>query len=87
LTIIWDNTPPGVQQAMEPTEKLYVVRLFDMFDGWIDISKPLPEAEAKTIWNERTKNGTVKTQYADGDYYKIFPADTKMLITPETTGR
>lgn len=65
----------------------YIVRLWDMFDGWIDITKPLSETKAKKIWNERTKNGTCNTKYADGDYYKIFPADTKMLVTPEYLGR
>lgn len=70
-----------------PLEKLFIVRLFDMFDGWIDISKPVTKGEADKIWNESTENGTKNTKYADGDYYAIFPADTKMLVIPEYLGR
>lgn len=64
-----------------------MVRLFDMFDGWIDITGPLSKEEADKVWNEYTKNGTEKTKYGDGDYYRIFPADTQMLVTPEFLGR
>lgn len=64
-----------------------IVRLWDMFDGWIDISGPLTPAKATALWNEKTGNGTHHTQYSDGDYYAIFPAETQMLYTPETLGR
>jgi hypothetical protein len=70
-----------------PKEGLFIVRLFDMFDGWIDVSEPLPKKEAEAIWNQKTENGTQKTKYADGDYYRVFPADTRMLVTPEYLGR
>ena len=69
------------------TNNLFIVRLFDMFDGWIDITGPVSELEAKAIWNENTSNGTRNTKFADGDYYEIFPSDTKMLMTPEFLGR
>ncbi len=68
-------------------ELLYIVRLWDMFDGWIDISKPISKAEADKLWNEKTCHGTINTKYVDGDYYAIFPADTKMVYTPEFLGR
>tara|TARA_Y100000310_G_scaffold118047_2_gene116767 strand:- start:254 stop:469 length:216 start_codon:yes stop_codon:yes gene_type:complete len=68
-------------------EKKYVVRLYDMFDGWIDITGPVSKKEADKVWNDRTKNGTCKTKYADGDYYSIFPANTRMIHTPEFRGR
>lgn len=58
-----------------------------MFDGWIDITGPVSAEEAAVKWNECTKNGTEKTKYEDGDYYKIFPADTRMIWTPEFLGR
>lgn len=62
--------------------KLKVVRLYDGFDRqWMDVSKPVPEDEAQRIWNEKTKNGTERTKYADIDYYAIFPADTRMLYS------
>ena len=68
-------------------QEQWIVRLFDMFDGWIDISEPISREKADEMWNEKTKNGTQKTKYADGDYFAIFPADTKMVVTPEFLGR
>lgn len=67
--------------------ELFVVRLWDMFDGWMDVSKALPKAEADAIWREKTSNGTKMTKYADGDYYAVYSANTIMLVTPETLGR
>lgn len=61
-------------------EKLYIVRLYDGFDyEWMDVSEPVPLNEAERIWNEKTDSGTRRTSFDDIDYYKIFPADTKML--------
>jgi hypothetical protein len=67
--------------------QLYVLRFYDMFDGWIDVSGPLPKAEADELWDEKTSNGTRRTKFEDGDYYKVFPADTQMIHTPEFRGR
>ncbi len=62
----------------------YIVRLYDGFDRlWIDISKPVLLTDAEKIWNERTDYGTKKTSFDDIDYYKIFPAETKMLRRPK----
>lgn len=66
---------------------LYIVRLWDMFDGWMDLTDPISKEEADKLWNEKTENGTKNTKYDDGDYYKVFPSDTKMVMTPETLGR
>lgn len=74
-------------EAKDPLADRFVVRLWDMFDGWIDITGAVTKAEADRILNEKTENGTKNTKYADGDYYSIFPANTRMLVTPETTGR
>lgn len=65
----------------------FVVRLWDMFDGWIDVTGPVSKKKAEKIWNKETDNGSRKTKYADGDYYAIFPANTKMVVTPEFLGR
>lgn len=64
-----------------------IVRLWDMLDGWIDITEPISEEEALRLWNEKTGGGTHHTQYGRGDYYCIFDADTKMIYTPEFLGR
>jgi len=59
---------------------LYVVRLYDGFDGvWVDVSKAVTKAEAEAILAKETGNGTHHTSYANIDYYKIFPANTRML--------
>lgn len=66
---------------LEP-EKLYVVRLYDGMDNqWCDVAGPMSKAEADKVWNERTNNGTQKTNYGNIDYYSIFPAGTKMLYS------
>lgn len=64
-----------------------ILRLYDMFDGWIDISRHDNYAEALKVWNKKTEGGTRKTRYSDGDYYDIFPANTRMIVTPEFLGR
>jgi hypothetical protein len=74
-------------EAPDPLATLFVVRLFDMFDGWIDVSEPVTKAEADRVLNEKTDGGKKNTSYSDGDYYSIFPANTRMLVTSETMGR
>lgn len=85
------NTPLWEARDLSSDSKtgnsLFIVRLYDMFDGWIDVTGPLSKEEAQEKWNELTFNGRKMTKYADGDYYAIFPADTKMLHTPEFRGR
>ena len=62
----------------------YVVRLYDGFDRiWMDVSQPCSETEALATWNEKTSGGTAKTCFNDIDYYRIFPADTRMLFSTE----
>lgn len=80
---LFENKEPKDQEDQEPKDqKLFVVRLYDGFDNqWIDVSKPVPKAEADRILAKHTKNGTEKTCYRDIDYYAIFPADTKMLYS------
>lgn len=66
----------------------FTVRLWDMHDGWIDLHDAIAvsKEEADKIWNRETKNGTRNTCYSDGDYYKIFEANTKMIYTPDYFG-
>lgn len=64
----------------EGDAELVVVRFYDGFDNyWIDVTGPLPWAEAMRIWNEKTNNGTIKAKFEDIDYYAIYPADSVML--------
>ena len=55
---------------------LFVVRLFDIFDGWIDITEPLTLAEAEAVWNEATKNGTHLTK----NHYRISPSGMSKFL-------
>lgn len=64
-----------------------VLRFWDMFDGWMDISTHENYDEALKAWMKETEGGTRKKRYEDFDYYDIYPGDTRMLITPEFTGR
>jgi hypothetical protein len=69
--------------------KRFTVRVYDMFDGWCDCYDAINVSaeDAMQTWLKDTKNGIRNTKYADGDYYDIFPADTKMMCTPEYYGR
>lgn len=59
---------------------LFIVRLYDGMDNqWIDVSSPAPYFEAEAVWKLKTNAGTTNASFDDIDYYKIFPADTKML--------
>lgn len=72
---------------MTDNTNLYVVRLYDGFDGeWMDVSPPLTREEAEKIFAEKTANGTKSTSYSDIDYYKIFEADTTMVFSEEGLG-
>ena len=62
--------------------ELFIVRLYDGFDNqWMDITEPLSRIEADKVRLEKTHNGTKNTKYEHIDYYRIFPADTKMLFS------
>ena len=65
------------------SEKLFIVRCYTGWEGWIDIGGPVSKDEAQKVWDKHTKNGTVATKYSDGDYFSIFPAKTRMLYTPD----
>jgi len=61
---------------------LFIVRLYDGMDNqWIDVFGPAYYDEANKIWLEKTKGGTEKICFDEIDYYKVFPADTKMLYS------
>lgn len=72
--------------AYDRTET-FTVRMYDQFDGWIDIQSNVPKEVAEATWNKHTHNGTRNTKYADGHYYEVFPSHTQMLVTPESLGR
>lgn len=66
--------------APEIEEAKWILRMYDGMDGlWLDIGNPCSREEADRAWNKYTKNGREKTSYADIDYYKVFPANTRML--------
>jgi len=75
------------QVPFEPDGK-YAVRVWDGMDGcWCDVVAGVDLKTALETWCDRTKNGTEHTNYSDIDYYRIFPADTKMLWSWDNTMR
>ena len=59
----------------------FTVRLWDGMDGcWCDLNEAIGvNAEiALRVWMERTEGGTRKTNFSGIDYFKIFPANTRM---------
>jgi hypothetical protein len=56
-----------------------IVRLWNG-EYWIDISKALSPQEAQNLWDKHTNFGTKHSQYSHGDYFRIFPAKTRMLF-------
>lgn len=77
---------PQIECDLERMKKIdelsrkFVVRVYDGMDRvWCDVTGTVSKEEADRVWNERTSNGTRNTSYGDIDYYKIFPADTRML--------
>ncbi len=72
-------------QLPDPTTELYVVRLWDGFDGeWMDVSELLTREEAARVCGDKNEArggsaaGKRDGSYSDIDYYKVFPADTVM---------
>ena len=57
----------------------YVVRHWDGMDGcWTDCTGDVGQEEALRYWAERTDGGTRQVDYAEIDYYRIFPGGTRM---------
>lgn len=74
--------------AARAESDLYVVRHWDGFDGeWIDVSDPMPKADAEKLAGDKNeaRSGAAAGKrtggYSDIDYYKAFPADTKMMFS------
>lgn len=60
----------------------FIVRLYDGFDNqWCDVTGPVSKEEADRIYDKETNNGTKATNFSDIDYYRIFPAGTKMMFS------
>lgn len=71
-----------------PQTTLYIVRLWDGFDGeWMDVTPPLPKDEAEKEAGDRNEKrigagaGKRHGNYNEIDYYAVFPADTKMRFS------
>jgi hypothetical protein len=58
----------------------YILRLWDGMDGcWTDCTEAVDRVQALKLWDAKTARGTRMVSYAEIDYYRIFPADAKML--------
>jgi hypothetical protein len=70
---------PGDLNFEDPNAR-FIVRLWDGMDGcWCDCTSSVNAKKALEEWNKYTASGTKSTRFADIDYYRIFPADTRML--------
>lgn len=66
----------------------FTLRVWDGMDGcWCDVTADVDLAFALRAWCENTANGTKNTGYGDIDYYRIFPAEMKMLYSGDFTMR
>jgi hypothetical protein len=80
----WLQHQRSNQDKEKQMNEKFIVRLFDWYDGWIDVSEALSKEDADILWNEKTSNGTINHQYTTGGiYYHVFPSDTKMMYTSE----
>ena len=68
-----------------PESELFDLRMFDYYDGWINIACNLSESLAINLWLKETQNGTRHVEYAaNGHYYDIYPSDTRMIFDSAT---
>lgn len=69
-----------LHRVMPESDKGFVVRLWDGMDGtWCDCGEPHALLEgALAVWFQRTERGTKNVSFNEIDYYRIFPADTRM---------
>lgn len=84
------DDPPQAGTRNHSGSGRYVVRLWDMLDGWC-CTEPnetgVPWEEAVKLWLGKTRGGTKNTKFDDLDYWDIFPAESRMVVTPEYLGR
>ncbi len=58
----------------------YTLRVWDGMDGcWSDVLANATAADALAKWCSLTKDGTKQVSFNEIDYYRIFPANTRML--------
>jgi hypothetical protein len=63
---------------LDAPEGRFTLRLWDGMDGcWCDCVAGDAQ-EVLKAWHERTRDGTEKTSFNDIDYFKIFPAESRM---------
>ena len=75
---------PDFAEKINPRAGLFVVRQYDKYDHqWIDTSEALSEEDAEAYWAEKTGDGKHYASSDDpsGHYYKVFPADTRMIFS------
>lgn len=57
----------------------YVVRHWDGMDGcWTNCTGDIGQEEALRYWADRTDGGARQVDYAEIDYYRIFPGGTRL---------
>lgn len=68
--------------AIAASTAVFTLRVWDGMDGvWCDVVANVDLGFALREWCKHTKDGTEHTKFDDIDYYKIFPADTKLMYS------
>jgi hypothetical protein len=58
----------------------WIVRLWDGMDGcWSDVTEETDAFTALSVWVLKTGSGKHNWRFDDIDYYRIFPAETRMI--------
>jgi hypothetical protein len=67
--------------------RLWDVRFWDMYNGWVTIYRDCTTEVALFHWKNHTNNGTMNTKYSDGDYWAIYASDARTVTAPESSGK
>jgi hypothetical protein len=67
---------------LDAPDARFTVRIWDGMDGcWTDCPGAIAvdAATALKAWANKTDNGTKRIRFDEIDYYRIFPAETRMV--------
>jgi hypothetical protein len=79
-TMIRYDSRIGAEAVSSEWKLQLTLRIWDGMDGcWSDVATGDAETMMR-LWYERTQGGTKNTNFHDIDYYRLFPADTRMAF-------
>jgi hypothetical protein len=72
---------PSISATAFASASPWQLKSWDGMDGcWSDLDEAtgVPAKKALAVWGVKTLNGTKQVRFDEIDYYRIFPADTRM---------